>query len=184
MELVDYSERSIAVIGDTKEYKEQLRELGGKYNPGLTVNDQRVAGWIFSKKQQDKVEEFLGLSDGVEEAPTKSAKLTPKAKTPAKSTKPHIRPVANPVDDKYQSVSYRVFKPFKGQEIFLYTYPDDDLKSSPEATDAKVLRVYPNSDGIITKMDVSYGDDKAVAIISDGQWSLRYSSFPNYFDLE
>jgi hypothetical protein len=56
MEIINYSEKAIAVIGaDTKQNKEQLAALGGKFNKFLKCG----AGWIFSKKHQAKVEAFV-----------------------------------------------------------------------------------------------------------------------------
>ncbi|WP_443146933.1 LPD29 domain-containing protein [Parabacteroides caeci] len=55
IEIVDYSEKAIAIFGDTKEFKDQLKSLGGRFNPSLKHNDAKRAGWIFSKKQADKV---------------------------------------------------------------------------------------------------------------------------------
>lgn len=54
-QIVDYSDKAIAVAGDTKEIKDQLKALGGRYNPKLSCG----AGWIFSKKVEDKVRELL-----------------------------------------------------------------------------------------------------------------------------
>ena len=62
LEIVDYSEKAIAVFGETKEIKEQLKELGGKFNPALKYNDEKRAGWIFSKKQAKKVRALLAPS--------------------------------------------------------------------------------------------------------------------------
>lgn len=59
LEIVDYSEKAIAVFGDTKAIKEQLKELGGRFNPALNYNGEKRAGWIFSKKQADKVKELI-----------------------------------------------------------------------------------------------------------------------------
>lgn len=55
LKIVDYSEKSFAVIGETKPVKEQLKQLGGAWNRGLTCG----AGWIFSNKARERVEEFL-----------------------------------------------------------------------------------------------------------------------------
>ena len=68
LEMVDYSEKAIAVFGDTKAIKEQLKELGGRFNPSLNYNGEKRAGWIFSKKQVDKVRELLAPAKGEEEA--------------------------------------------------------------------------------------------------------------------
>jgi len=48
----DYSEKAFVVKGDTKEYKDSLRELGGKYNSNLRDG----AGWIFPKTKKSAVE--------------------------------------------------------------------------------------------------------------------------------
>ena len=62
--IVDYSERSIAVLGDTKPYKEILgvNGLGGRFNFNLTVNDKKVAGWIFPKSRLNDVKSKLKLN--------------------------------------------------------------------------------------------------------------------------
>lgn len=54
-QIIDYSEKAIAVIGDTKAIKEQLKELGGRFNPRLSCG----AGWIFSKKKENELKELL-----------------------------------------------------------------------------------------------------------------------------
>lgn len=57
--LIDYSEKAIAVIGNTYEIKEGLKNLGGKFNKFLTVEGEKKAGWIFNKSQADKVSDLL-----------------------------------------------------------------------------------------------------------------------------
>lgn len=59
VEVVDYSEKAIAVFGDTKAVKDQLKELGGRFNRSLNYNGEKRSGWIFSKKQADKVKELI-----------------------------------------------------------------------------------------------------------------------------
>jgi hypothetical protein len=52
IEIVDYSEKAIAVIGDTKPIKDELKALGGRFNFRLTCG----AGWIFPKTKITEVE--------------------------------------------------------------------------------------------------------------------------------
>lgn len=73
MEIVDYSERSFAVIGNTKLYKEQLKELGGKYNEKLKCG----AGWIFSLSKKSKVEKLVGSLDIDSPKPAKIFSVVP-----------------------------------------------------------------------------------------------------------
>lgn len=63
LEIVDYSEKAIAVSGDTKAVKDQLKELGERFNPSLNYNGEKRAGWIFSKKQADKVKELIAPTE-------------------------------------------------------------------------------------------------------------------------
>lgn len=49
--IIDYSEKAIAVTGDTKSIKDTLKNLGGRFNPRLTCG----AGWIFSKSKESAV---------------------------------------------------------------------------------------------------------------------------------
>lgn len=57
--VVEYSEKAIAVIGDTAPIKEDLKALGGRFNARLTVEGQKVAGWIFSKSKEAAVMEYI-----------------------------------------------------------------------------------------------------------------------------
>ena len=55
LQLIDYSEKALAVIGDTKAVKEQLKQLGGRFNPRLSCG----AGWIFSKKRESELKALI-----------------------------------------------------------------------------------------------------------------------------
>lgn len=77
MEVVEYSEKSVAVFGDTKTYKEELKKLGGKFNNRLTRNENVEAGWIFSKKAEKDVRKFVSehkLSSSVTTSRSETAK--------------------------------------------------------------------------------------------------------------
>ena len=57
LQIIDYSERAIAVVGDTKAIKETLKTLGGRFNAHLTCG----AGWIFSKTKESTLREALNI---------------------------------------------------------------------------------------------------------------------------
>ena len=57
--IVNYSEKSIAVLGETKPIKEHLSAIGGKWNPSLTHNGEKVAGWIFVTSKREEVKKVL-----------------------------------------------------------------------------------------------------------------------------
>jgi hypothetical protein len=62
-EIVDYSEKAIALFGDTRVIKDLLKAMGGKFNPRLTHNNEKQAGWIFSKTKREELETILELKN-------------------------------------------------------------------------------------------------------------------------
>ena len=56
LEIVDYSEKAVAVFGETMEIKEQLKALGGKFNPSLRYGNGKRAGWVFPKARREELE--------------------------------------------------------------------------------------------------------------------------------
>lgn len=60
-EIVDYSEKAIALFGDTKKIKDLLKAMGGKFNPRLTHNQGKQAGWIFQKSKREELQNIINL---------------------------------------------------------------------------------------------------------------------------
>ena len=61
--IVDYSQKALAVFGDTRPIKEQLKALGGRFNPQLTHNEKKQAGWIFRKSKEQEIRNLLTLNN-------------------------------------------------------------------------------------------------------------------------
>lgn len=59
LELIKYSERAVALIGDTRQIKDKLKELWGSYNPNLRINGQTVKGWVFSAKREPQLRQLI-----------------------------------------------------------------------------------------------------------------------------
>lgn len=53
--IVEYSEKAIAVYGETRQYAEQFKKIGGYFNARL----REGSGWIFSKKREPEVRSLL-----------------------------------------------------------------------------------------------------------------------------
>ncbi|MDR1505299.1 MAG: fusion protein [Prevotella sp.] len=62
-EIVDYSEKAIALFGDTKPIKDLLSAMGGKFNPRLAYKETKKAGWIFSKTKREELAGVLNLNN-------------------------------------------------------------------------------------------------------------------------
>ena len=57
VQIIDYSEKAIAIVGETRAIKETLKTLGGRFNAHLTCG----AGWIFSKAKEAAIREALSI---------------------------------------------------------------------------------------------------------------------------
>lgn len=60
--VVEYSAKAVAVFGETRAIKDELKAMGGKFNSRLTFNGKRLAGWIFSKSQEQRLAYYFGLN--------------------------------------------------------------------------------------------------------------------------
>jgi len=60
-EILDYSDKAVAVFGDTKAIKEQLKSLGGRFNAYLThpTTELKACGWVFPKNKREELENLL-----------------------------------------------------------------------------------------------------------------------------
>ncbi|MCL2650760.1 MAG: fusion protein [Candidatus Azobacteroides sp.] len=59
--IVDYSQKALALFGDTRPIKDQLKVLGGRFNPKLTHEGSKQAGWIFSKSKENELKNLLKI---------------------------------------------------------------------------------------------------------------------------
>lgn len=57
LQIINYSEKAIAIIGDTRAIKDTLKTLGGRFNAHLTCG----AGWIFSKTKEASIRDALSI---------------------------------------------------------------------------------------------------------------------------
>lgn len=57
LQLIDYSDKAVAIIGNTRDYVAKLKELGGRFNGKLKCG----AGWIFSKKRETELRTAFSL---------------------------------------------------------------------------------------------------------------------------
>ena len=57
VQIIDYSEKAIAIVGETRAIKETLKALGGRFNRHLSCG----AGWIFSKTKETTLKKALNI---------------------------------------------------------------------------------------------------------------------------
>lgn len=59
IEIVEYSEKALALFGDTYQIKDKLKELGAHYNARLKYKSGIKPGWVISKKKKEQVEQII-----------------------------------------------------------------------------------------------------------------------------
>ena len=70
IQIQDYTAKSFVVRGDTRDYKEDIKNIGGKWNARLTDKEsgEKFGGWIFPGGKRKEVEKWLcSKSEGHEE---------------------------------------------------------------------------------------------------------------------
>jgi hypothetical protein len=57
----DYTQKSFVVRGDTKEYKESLKTMGGKWNSGLSDKHtgDKFGAWLFWSDKRKEIESWI-----------------------------------------------------------------------------------------------------------------------------
>ena len=60
IQVIDYSEKAIAVTGDTKPIKDEMKRLGGKFNSRLSCG----CGWVFGKRNKETLKELDQILGG------------------------------------------------------------------------------------------------------------------------
>ncbi len=71
LRIEEYTDKSIVVLGNTRDVKEDLKRLGGKYNSNLKCGP----GWIFSKNSQKSVQNYIKTGNIEDEKPTENPLL-------------------------------------------------------------------------------------------------------------
>lgn len=74
IEIYDYSERSFVVRGETKQYRDSMVALGGKWNSRLSDKEtgDKFGGWIFPAAKRMEVETWKGKGEHLEAPPRAS----------------------------------------------------------------------------------------------------------------
>lgn len=60
--MIEYSAKAVAVFGETKAIKDELKAMGGRFNSRLTINGKKIAGWIFPKSKEQRLAYYFGLN--------------------------------------------------------------------------------------------------------------------------
>jgi len=148
----DYSEKSFAVYGDTKEFKDTLKALGGKFNRYLKIEGETRNGWIYPKSKQEQVVEFVMKANAGETD----------YELPASNTTdlPTVNPMKN---QRFQYVKYKVYRPREGQKV--------QLKASGKTVDGEIVKLETHND-IVDTLYIDFEGQTSMAVIARGKWQI------------
>ncbi len=153
----NYSDKSFVVYGPTKKYKDDFANLCGKFNKSLKIDGETVMGWVFSKKSQEKVMEFVARANAGEVVPS-SVPITD-----SNSTSLPTVSVPNSNNGSFQYVKFKIYKPSVGQKVV--------LKADGKTTEGKVLRVESHND-IVDTVYVDFNGATSLAMICGQDWRV------------
>jgi hypothetical protein len=76
LRVIDYSEKAIALVGDTFSIKDKIKQIGGTFNKSLHIDNSTVPGWIFPINKKNEVEELVKNNPSTKTATTKQQSYT------------------------------------------------------------------------------------------------------------
>lgn len=89
MQAIYYTDKSIAVLGETKPWASDLRSIGGKFNGNL----KGQPGWIFSKTKEPELMQFIAEANaGVRTPSTAAPRAAPAQMVPLGSVPTTMSP--------------------------------------------------------------------------------------------
>lgn len=59
IQIIEYSDRAVAVIGNTYPIKDQLKSIGARFNKFLRIDGQTTAGWILPASKADALQNVM-----------------------------------------------------------------------------------------------------------------------------
>ena len=159
----NYSDKSFVVYGPTKKYKDDFGNLGGRFNKNLTIGGETVMGWVFSKKAQEKVMEFVSrVNSGEVISSTSTTSSEIPIEGSASSGLPTVS-VPNSNNGSFQYVKFKIYKPSVGQKV--------NLKADGKTTEGKVIRVESHND-IVDTVYVDFNGATSLAMICGQEWKI------------
>lgn len=172
---VPYNEKSFKLVGNSKPFRFSLRKMGGSWNRNLDGG----AGWIFSVKHQDEVEDFVVKVNAGDVEPDQ---VQPRGKKYYNKNKAHTvggislpgmqvnGPNQGYGDPRMQTLTYTVFRPNVGMSAKIkegtaqMTYPVTRVGSS-------------HNNGMIDEAYITWnngaGQMVTKLVIENGRWQVK-----------
>jgi hypothetical protein len=136
-----YTEKSFVVRGDSSEYINNMKELGGKWNASLTdkKTGEKFGAWIFPLGKKEVVETFLNTKKMPRSGPS-----SPDVVAPIKTKNSDLERIT----EQFISINKKL-------EIFM-----DRMENRMNKTDARISKLMDLVEKIYYSEDEGEGDKK------------------------
>lgn len=163
----DYSEKSFMVYGNTKPYKDSLRNMGGRFNKYLKIGEEKVPGWIFPNKCKEEVANFVLSVNSGEIVQTET-------ELPSSSnTLPTVSAPRNTNSTSYQWVKFKIFRPRESQRAQLTTEDKSSGKTVRTKMEGNVIKIESHNDIVDTVYIQFEGQESpSLGVICRGKWQI------------
>ena len=167
LNMVDYSDKTFIVFGEaTKTYKEQMKDLGGKFMKQMKERPGFAGGaaWMFFMKLKPQVIDFvnsvnnrqINQHEGVTHQDTINLNVTGQLALPTV-----IAPIHNAT---YQTVHWKVYKPVAGMSV--------TIKAGGASAAGEVLQVESHRNVVDTAY-ISLNGNTSKLVIINGYWQVH-----------
>ncbi len=167
LSLIHYKE-SLAIIGDTKPWKENIKALGGHFNKGLVIENQKTAGWlIFEKGREAEISEFVQWvnSGRIQPLPPVDSSGRAGGTPQVQLSGPRARTAIGP-RLQYQTITYQVVLPYIGQGAILTTGDGDPEKM------LVVTGLMNDRPGVVDVITLKDGEQIVTGAVVSGVWEI------------
>ncbi len=148
LRVIDYSEKAIALIGDTFSIKDKIKQIGGTFNKSLHIDNSTVPGWIFPINKKNDVEELV-----------KSTPVSTKSTTSKQSYNTNDHKSSISIDPK---ITHEMFANLLNKYEMLEArvqYLEDQL-GCKQSSSKKIINVLPKSNKQTKKTESSDDEEE------------------------
>jgi len=167
---VEPYKNSIGIFGNTKPWKENIKDMGGKFNSKLTGQDgQKMVGWlIFDKERETEIREFVDQANSKQISALPQSGYNRGGNVPEKAvtaTSGARARIATGPRLQYQTITYKVPLPYAGQGVTL-TIPNDSERMM------SVLTVSFNRQRSVDVITLQDGETEVTGAVVSGVWEI------------
>lgn len=133
IQIEDYSEKSFVVRGETREYKDALKNMGGKWNSRLTdkQTSDKFGAWLFWSDKRKEVEEWMKMGCPVSVSQSRSPSYAATTQRTSSFSSSDLKRIENKIDKLLSLVDELVGKKVSGGAEIVVDSDDEEDKTPP-----------------------------------------------------